>query len=345
MIQVVGQVAAPQLFSINTNRFSKTKSVPMHLRRTKTFRITSLPSYIRQNKFIFHVFCYILLVVLIYYVTIIASVLLTNSASHKAILLIMPTLLIIATLAYIFIVTNKDVNHNAEKQAAIAEIATEKLNAVTADRNLLYAYVHDLQHPLRQLFNYLNVLEQDPQCFRDYTPRVKNVSNQLLSTTLRLLEATAQGENIRELLKEEPLQLTDWYYSLSDYTRQLAEQQHVSFTATISEDVPVYMLADEGKLTQLLNNILDNAIRYTPPGNKVSLQCSALGKQLILQITDEGSGISPELLHLLNQPLSGIFKGGLSIARHIVNQMDGHMTINSTEQAGTTVLICLPVRQ
>ncbi|WP_123985437.1 sensor histidine kinase [Taibaiella soli] len=325
-----------------TNCFPKTTTVP---HRTKSFRITSPRTYIRERKFIFHICCYILLIILIYYITIVASVALAHTAAHRIIMMIMPMLLIIATVSYIFIVTNKDVNQNAEKQAEIAELATEKLNVITADRNLFYSYIHDLQHPLQQLFSYLNLLEKDPERFQNVTPQLKNVSTQLLSTTLRLLEATTQGESIRELLKEESLQITDWYHSLTDYTYQLAQQRKVLFTAQISDDVPVYMLADPEKLTRLLHNILDNAIRHTPPGKSVSLHCFVSGKELFFQITDEGCGIEPEQLNLLNQPLTGTFKGGLSIARHIINQMDGRMNISSTEQKGTTVLVCLPIRQ
>ena len=108
---------------------------------------------------------------------------------------------------------------------------------------------------------------------------------------------------------------------------------------------------DASRLRQVFINVIDNAIKYTNSGGKVSIEAFAEKGNVIVLISDTGVGISPEDLpkvktkfYKANQTRrgSGI---GLAVADEIVAMHGGSLMINSELGKGTTVRISLPVKQ
>jgi two-component system cell cycle sensor histidine kinase PleC len=112
--------------------------------------------------------------------------------------------------------------------------------------------------------------------------------------------------------------------------------------------------ADPFALQRMVGNIIDNAIRFTPAGGKVTVAAFAAPDGVVLEITDTGLGMSEERLASLSQPFvlgdstftretgAGL---GIAIARAIAEQSGGRLAIDSSPQLGTTVAISLPVAQ
>ena len=103
----------------------------------------------------------------------------------------------------------------------------------------------------------------------------------------------------------------------------------------------------------MLGNIVDNAIRYTQPRGSVALSSYAASDGVVLEITDNGIGMSAERLAAVSHPFAfgdaslprerdgmGL---GLAIARTIVELSGGHLAIDSRPSLGTTVAISLPL--
>lgn len=112
---------------------------------------------------------------------------------------------------------------------------------------------------------------------------------------------------------------------------------------------PVRGDIDEGLMERAIYNLLDNALQYTPPGGEIGLQVERRNRVLLVQITDSGEGIRPELLTSLFErfetPLGDGRRGaglGLPIAREIVRLHHGSMTVTS-DAAGTKVQFYLPL--
>jgi PAS domain S-box-containing protein len=135
--------------------------------------------------------------------------------------------------------------------------------------------------------------------------------------------------------------------------RPLAEASRISLDFQLPAHLPA-VHADPDRVTQLLSNLIGNAIKFTPPGGSVSVNAHPDGEEVLFVITDTGEGISPEALpHVFEQfyqspadARRGTRHGaglGLPISRGIVEAHGGNIWIESTLGVGTTVRFSLPV--
>jgi CheY-like chemotaxis protein len=127
-----------------------------------------------------------------------------------------------------------------------------------------------------------------------------------------------------------------------------AEQKNLALHFDWDEEVPRYVLMDEGKLRQVLSNLLGNAVKFTEVG-EVSLRvtCSSHSKEkvrLIFDVEDSGPGIAPEELALIFEPFVQTSTGrsfqegtglGLSISRQYAKLMGGDITVYSKPGEGS----------
>ena len=129
-----------------------------------------------------------------------------------------------------------------------------------------------------------------------------------------------------------------------------ARDNQLELLVNISDEVD-YFLGDENRIKQLLINLLDNAIKFTPAGGKVYLSAYIKENNLILMVKDTGIGIPPEDLPRVKEKFykgknskshSGI---GLSICQEIVNLSNGSLEIESEVNKGTTVKAILPIKE
>ena len=116
---------------------------------------------------------------------------------------------------------------------------------------------------------------------------------------------------------------------------------------------PLVVRASEDGLDSILHNLIGNAIKYTPAGGFVRVECSSDGEDVVLRVADTGIGISKEdLVHIgeeffraKNAYLQG-FPGtglGMSIVKQYVNRFDSQMSIESEAGKGSTFTIKLPL--
>jgi two-component system CheB/CheR fusion protein len=111
---------------------------------------------------------------------------------------------------------------------------------------------------------------------------------------------------------------------------------------------------DPTRLQQVVTNLLDNAIKFTPPGGRIGVRLESLGNQVRITVTDTGSGIAPDVIsHLFDrfvQAESSITRAngglglGLAIVRHLVSVHGGEITVESPGVGhGATFIVTLPV--
>lgn len=118
----------------------------------------------------------------------------------------------------------------------------------------------------------------------------------------------------------------------------------------VAEVPPV--VGDRAQLSQLLHNLVGNAMAYGRPGTPVRLQIEPMGEMVQVRVVDQGEGIPPEHLPRLTERFYRVDAGrsrsvggtglGLSIVRHIVERHRGRFDIASTVGVGTTVTVLLP---
>jgi len=135
--------------------------------------------------------------------------------------------------------------------------------------------------------------------------------------------------------------------------RHHAEQKQITLQAQVPPDLPE-ISADPDRMIQVLNNLVENALSYTPESGAVLLSAQVVGAMLEIRVQDSGPGIAEEELDRVferfyrsdpsrhhNENGSGL---GLAIARSIIEKHDGRIWAESKLGAGTTMVIQLPIR-
>jgi signal transduction histidine kinase len=145
---------------------------------------------------------------------------------------------------------------------------------------------------------------------------------------------------------------------LSALTRRISEEVSPTLMMhTLHHEVPdraVIMIGDELRLEQVLQNLLQNAAKYSPHGSKIKLKMDVVDDWACLSVADEGLGIPQEALpRIFNrfyrapnaaQQVSGIGVG-LFVVRQIVELHGGRIDVQSTEGEGSTFYVWLPLHQ
>jgi signal transduction histidine kinase len=121
---------------------------------------------------------------------------------------------------------------------------------------------------------------------------------------------------------------------------------------TLTSEVPDGLLAsaDRPRLRQVLANIVDNAVKYTPGGGRVSIQGHAAGDDAVIEVVDTGIGVAPEHLPRIWDRLyrvdgTGPERGlglGLSLVKAVVEAHGGRAAISSAPGQGTSLTLVLP---
>lgn len=221
--------------------------------------------------------------------------------------------------------------------------------ALRAKETFVASVSHDLRTPLTAIQGQIDVLlrktSADPEMKeslertnREVRRLVKMTNNLLLNAQLDSRPALdARDVNLRELLEEVVREVN-----------VLAGGLDVSLAAR--EDVVVS--GDYDLLKQMLLNVVDNAIKFTPPPGRVGLALRGEAGWAVIEVRDSGQGIPPEHLPHVTEPFykvrspSGPSRGaglGLAIVKQVIELHRGRLEIQSRAGAGTTVTMRLPL--
>jgi signal transduction histidine kinase len=213
---------------------------------------------------------------------------------------------------------------------------------------------HDLRTPLTVIGGYVEAardgaLELTPERL-DVLGLEINRLNRLVSD-LRTMSQSDSGEL---LISREAVEPASLLTKISEVFRLQAEQKGISLTVGAAEGLPT-LYGDEGRLMQVLENLVANAIRHTPPGGQITLQVSeeAKNRALLFSVADSGEGIPAEELPLIFERFHRVDKSrhadsdqsglGLAIARAIVEAHGGRIWAESTPGIGATISFQIPV--
>jgi signal transduction histidine kinase len=180
---------------------------------------------------------------------------------------------------------------------------------------------------------------------------MRNLSG-LMTNLINDLSDLSQIESGHMRLELGPTSLSAAVASATASVRKLIADQQQELLIDLPDDLP-QVVADHGRLVQILSNLLSNAAKYTPPHGtiKLSALCSNDGL-LQVMVQDSGRGINPDEqtqifqpffrtfeAHLSEQPGTGL---GLSITRHIVELQGGQIWFTSAPNEGSTFCFTLP---
>jgi heavy metal sensor kinase len=227
------------------------------------------------------------------------------------------------------------------------EDAFQHINRFSADVS------HELRTPLTILRGELEAAVQHERL----TPEFMDLIGSALEETERLRTIVDQLLAISRLdagdvhMQMVQLDLGQLATSTTEQMRLLADEKSITFGFDSGAGVEVE--GDPSRLKQLVVNLLDNAIRYTGEGGRISVSTVRQGSWAILAVADNGAGIPPEALpHVFERfyradkartRYSGGSGLGLSIVKAICTAHRGDIEISSTEGIGTRVTVRLPL--
>lgn len=214
---------------------------------------------------------------------------------------------------------------------------------------------HELRNPLTNVRGYLEGVQDGLVPLDDALVASLLEESTLLGRLVDDLQDLALADAGRLPLHPEPLDAALFVEQVAAAHRAAATAAGVTITA-VGAATPgaVSISADPGRLRQALGNLVGNALRYTPPGGRVTLSAAAgADGRATLTVADTGTGIAAEHLpHIFDRFYradvsrsrdTGGRGLGLAITRHLIEAHGGTIEADSTEGAGTTFTIRLPL--
>ena len=218
-----------------------------------------------------------------------------------------------------------------------------------AREDVLGVVAHDLRNPLNliQMTVELLIDEDLPVPRRnemlDIALRGAKTMNRLIDDLLDSVRMQAG----RLSLDVEEVSVGTIMRQAEETFRPLAERRHVHFETTVQDGAIVR--ADPARVSQIVGNLVGNAIKFTPEKGSVKLRATPQDKNVVFQVVDDGPGIPPDnMSHLFDtfwQARKSDRRGvglGLAIAKGLVEAHGGKIWVESTVDQGTTFSFSLP---
>ncbi len=239
--------------------------------------------------------------------------------------------------------------HKVEEALREAKEAAEAANR--AKSAFLANMSHELRTPLNAILGFAQLMERDAALAdhqRDSLATINRSGEHLLTLINDVLEMS-KIEAGRIVLNSTPFDLHHLLQSLQEMFQVRAIAKQLSLQFEIDPDLPQGICADEGKLRQVLINLLGNAVKFTETGSIIlrarveTPHASPL--TLYFEVQDTGRGISADEMEHLFQPFVQTTSGaemregtglGLTISRQFVQMMEGDITLTSVVDQGST---------
>lgn len=210
---------------------------------------------------------------------------------------------------------------------------------------------HELRTPISVIQGYANLLDRwgkkDEKTLQESIDAIKDETANMKALVEQLL-FLARGDNNTMVLQVEQFDLAHLADEVSQQT-QMIDTGH-DYNLCVS---PVYINADKNFIKQAARILVDNAMKYTPSGKRITISVSDAAGYARLTVQDEGIGIAPEAVPRVfdrffrtdesRARATGGAGLGLSIAKWITERHGGHMEVLSRLNIGTRISIVLPI--
>lgn len=212
---------------------------------------------------------------------------------------------------------------------------------------------HELRTPLTTMRSYLEALADGAWKDEEIAPNFLDVTQNETERMIRLVNDLLQ---LSKMDSKDYRLSKDWIDFIFFYNRiidrfEMTKQQNVTFERKLP-DHSAFVEIDEDKLTQVLDNIISNALKYSPEGGKVTFGIEEKDEFIIVSVSDQGVGIPKENIEQIFERFYRVDKArtrklggtglGLAIAKEMVEAHGGKIWAASTEGKGTTISFSLP---
>jgi len=235
------------------------------------------------------------------------------------------------------------------KLREMAEQAAQ--NASHAKTNFLSRMSHEIRSPLNAVIGMINIAKEEKEVepLKAYLRKAGTAAKHVLSVINNILDMSKIEANKFELSDAE-FDLGKTMANIVELNNVSAQEKHQEIILNINPNVPPFIICDELRLTQIINNLMSNAVKFSYENGKITLSAEKLDEKdgvitIKFEVQDNGTGISPEqqkkLFQAYNQADSAAAKNfggtgiGLFIAKRITDLMHGTMQVESELNKGS----------
>ncbi|WP_181347370.1 cell wall metabolism sensor histidine kinase WalK [Thalassobacillus sp. CUG 92003] len=243
-----------------------------------------------------------------------------------------------------------------EKDGFITVISdvTEQERIEQERREFVSNVSHELRTPLTTMRSYLEALTDGAWQDQEIAPRFLDVTQNETDRMIRLVNDLLQlsrMDNKEANLQKERVEYIDFFHNVIDRF-EMNKQEVITFKRNLPDEAFIVWI-DKDKVTQVLDNVISNAIKYSPEGGEIEFQVKKAKNRLQVSISDQGMGVPADTVDKIFDRFYRVDKArsrqvggtglGLAIAREIIEAHHGEIWAESQEGKGTTVFFTLPL--
>jgi two-component system NtrC family sensor kinase len=219
--------------------------------------------------------------------------------------------------------------------------------------DFIHTVSHDLRSPLTAIMGYVELLDRIGPLNEQQKEFIRRIQNSVNSITTLVNDLLDLGRIEAGFDSRKDLVAMDGIlrYTLDNYFNQINDKR-LKVSVDVPETTILPVLGNPIRLRQMLDNLIGNAIKYTPDGGSISLRMNVEDGQLITAVKDSGIGIPlSDQAHIFDKfyRASNAPKGvpgtglGLAIVKSIVDNHEGRIWVESKLREGTTFFVVLPL--
>ncbi len=247
----------------------------------------------------------------------------------------------------------KDLTERKEAEEKLLQAKNDAEAASLAKSDFLSTVSHELRSPLNAVIGFSDLILKDEGVKDEITlqlvPKVQNAGKQLLLMIEELLDHD-RIEQGKVVLNPESISINNLIIGTVDsWQARLSDK----YSLTCELDSPCGLIScDSTRISQVLNNLIDNAIKYSPDGGAILVTTLATPDEVRISIRDEGLGMSPEETAMVFERFHQLDSGythragglgiGLSLVQKLVEIHGGRIWMESTQGEGSTCTFTLP---
>lgn len=236
---------------------------------------------------------------------------------------------------------------------AVVYDITEQERIEQERREFVANVSHELRTPLTTMRSYLEALADGAWQEKELAPKFLHVTQTETERMIRLVNDLLQLSKLDKKdyqLNKEYIHFVDFFHNIIDRF-EMSKAQHVTFVRNLPVQ-DIYVEFDSDKLTQVLDNIISNALKYSPEGGRVTFTVTEQESHIQVSVKDEGMGVPEKSLPKIFERFYRVDKArsrkmggtglGLAIAKEVIEAHQGEIWAESKEGEGTTIFFTLP---